>query len=771
MKWIEDTGQDLRFALRGWAKTPGFAVAAVATLALGIGANTAVFSVISGVLLRPLPYADPDRLVQVNEIQPRSGSNVETDGAVWQVDFQEFRSHSRLSQGFVAYQVSGGNLFGIGEPEQLSVVRAERGLFTLLGAAPLAGRTIAPNDPPNVAVASLAFSLAHFGAAPAAVGGALNLDGQTLTVIGVMPAEFQFPYRGAGVDLWIPWEMPPMAHGRLDAVVARLRPGAGVETARQELSAMAGPSAAGRLVTVRRVKDVVTGSTRNSLMILLGAVGMVLLMACVNVANLLLARTAAREREIAIRTALGARRRRIVRQFLTESLLLAGAGAAAGMALGVWGSRTLVRAAAGQLPRAGEIGLDWRVLAFLLALCVGSALGFGLAPALTAARRGSALRSRSGGTMVRDGLVITEIALAFILLAGAGLLLRTFLNLQRTDAGVRSENVLTVHILLAGGPEAMAIQERVSRIPGVRADGFISMLPLEASGWTAGFQIPGRAEIYPCELRFVTPGYFKAMGVAVRRGRDFTRLDGADQPREIIVNEALARQYFPNRDPVGIKIDRGLVIGVVADVRQARLSEPATPVIFSTMVQNFAQIRSNGSTLVVSGHVPVENLTSAIRAAVREVSPTQALFQMSTMKTVIENSLANQRLYVWLLGLFAATGALLAAAGIYGVIAYLVALRTREFGIRMALGADSSGVLGLVMRRGALVVELGLMFGMAGAAALTRVLRTLLYGVGALDPATFGSTAVLLAGVALLACVVPAIRAARVDPAIALRVE
>jgi predicted permease len=509
----------------------------------------------------------------------------------------------------------------------------------------------------------------------------------------------------------------------------------------------------------------------NSLVILLGAVGMVLLVAFVNVANLLLARTAAREREIAIRTALGARRMRIVRQFLAESLLLAGAGAAAGMALGAWGSRTLVRAAAGQLPRAGEIGLDWRVLAFLLALCMGSALGFGLAPALTAARGGSALRSRSGGATVRDGLVITEIALAFILLAGAGLLLRTFLNLQRTDAGVRSENVLTVHMLLAGGPEALAIQERVSRIPGVRADGFISMLPLQASGWTAGFQIPGRAEIYPCELGFVTPGYFKAMGVAVRRGRDFTRLDGADQPREIIVNEALARQYFPNRDPVGFKIDRGLIIGVVADVRQARLSEPATPVIFSTMVQNFAQIRSNGSTLVVSGHVPVENLTSAIRAAVREVSPMQALFQMSTMQTVIENSLANQRLYVWLLGLFAATGALLAAAGIYGVIAYLVALRTREFGIRMALGADSSGVLGLVMRRGALVVALGLMFGMAGAAALTRVLRTLLYGVGALDPATLGSTAVLLAGVALLACVVPAIRAARVDPAIALRVE
>jgi putative ABC transport system permease protein len=772
MKWLESTVQDLRFALRGWAKTPGFAVAAVATLALGIGANTAVFSVISGVLLRPLPYADPDRLVQVNAIQPRSASSVETNGPVWPADFKEFRSHSRLFTGFITYQVSSGNLFGMGEPEQLSIVPAERGLFSLLGARPLVGRTIAPNDPPNVAVVSLAFSLAHFGAASAAVGRTLNLDGQTLTVIGVMPAEFQFPYRASGVDLWIPWEMPLIVGGRLDAVVARLRPGVGLEAAGQELSAMAGPSTAGRLVTVRRVKDVVTGSTRSSLLVLLGAVGMVLLVACVNIANLLLARTAARDREIAIRAALGARRMRIVRQFLTESLLLAGAGAVAGLALGVWGSRTLVRAAAGQFPRAGEIGLDWRVFAFLLAVSVAAAIGFGLAPALAAARGGSsALRSHSGGTIVRDGLVVTEIALAFVLLTGAGLLVRTFLNLQRADAGVRTENVLTMHMMLTGGPEAMVIQERVARIPGVRADGFISMLPLQASGWTAGFHIPGRAEIFPCELRYVTPGYFTAMGVAIRRGRDFTALDAADQPRVTVVNEALARQYFRDQDPVGVKIDRGLIVGVVADVRQARLSEPATPVVFSTMIQNFAQIRSNGSTLVVTGRMPVENLTSAIRAAIREVSPTQALFQVSTMKRVVENSLANQRLYAWLLSLFAATGALLAVGGIYGVIAYLVALRTREFGIRMALGADSGGVLALVMCRGAVVVALGLAFGMAGAAALTRVLRTLLYGVDTIDPATFGSTAVLLAAVALFACLIPAIRAARVDPAIALRVE
>lgn len=772
MKWLESTVRDLRFAVRGWAKTPGFAVAAVATLALGIGANTAVFSVISAVLLRPLPYADPDRLVQVNEIQPRSASGVETNGPVWPVDFMEFRSHSRLFGGFVTYQVSSGNLFGMGEPEQLSAVLAERGLFPLLGAMPSAGRTIAPGDPPNAVVVSHAFSFAHFGGPAAAVGRTLNFDGQTLTIAGVMPAEFQFPYRASSIDLWIPWEMPPIVQGRFDGVVARLRPGAGLEAARQELNAMASPSTAGRVVMVRRLKDVVTGPARSSLLVLLGAVGMVLLSACVNVANLLFARTAARDREIAIRAALGAGRMRIVRQFLTESLLLSCAAGAAGLGLGVWGSRAMARAAAGQLPRAGEAALDWRVFAFLLAVCVAAAIAFGLAPALAAARGGSpALGSRSGRTIVRDGLVVTEIALAFVLLTGAGLLSRTFLNLQRTDAGVHTENVLTAHMVLTGGPEAIAIQERVARIPGVRADGFISMLPLQASGWTGGFHIPGRAEVFPCELRYVTPGYFTAMGVAIRRGRDFTPLDAANQPRVIVVNEALARQYFRDRDPVGVEIDRGLIVGVVADVRQARLSEPATPAVFSTMIQNFAQMRSIGSTLVVSGHVPVENLTSAIRAAIREVSPMQALFQVSTMKRVVENSLAHQRLYAWLLGLFAGTGALLAATGIYGVIAYLVALRTREFGIRMALGADSGGVLALVMSRGAVLVGLGLAFGSAGAAALTRVLGTLLYGVDAMDPETFVWTAVLLAAVALFACLVPAIRAARVDSAIALRVE
>lgn len=777
MRILDGLVQDLRFALRGWSRAPGYALAALATLALGIGANTAVFSVVSGVLLRPLPYADPGRLIQINEIQPGNSSSTGTTGPVYVRDFYDFRSHSRSIEGIQTYTVSSRTVLGLGDPVRLSTVAADLGLFSLLGVQPLAGRVFRSGDPKNVAVVSAPFWRSHLGADTAALGRILDLEGQPYTVIGVMPDEFQFPYRSDRIDLWVPSDPlpPPRSNSqRLDAVIARLRPGVSVEAARQELSAMEGPKESGRQVILKPMAEVVGASVRDSLLLILGAVGMVMLVACVNVANLLLARTAAREREIAVRAALGAGRLRLVRQFLTESLLLSFAGGLAGVALGVWGQRALVQAAAESLPRAQEIGLDWRVFAFLLGACTLAGIGFGLAPALSAARGGSsALRSRGAAAVVRDGLVVVEVALAFVLLAGAGLLVRSFLKLQRTDLGVRTENVLTVHMVVSGAPEAAAIEDRVRRVPGVRAAGFISMLPLQHTGWGAGFQIPGQPGIRQTELRYVTPGYFEAMGIPIRAGRDFTAADRDPKPeaRVIVVNEALARQNFGDQNPVGLRLDRGLIVGVAADVRQASLSEPAKPVIFYTMAQNFAQIRNNGSTLVVSGHVPVENLTSGLRAAVREASPNQALFRVETMRRVVENSLAGQRLYTWLLSIFAGIAALLAIAGIYGVVAYLVALRTREFGIRMALGADAGRVLGMVMRRGAFVVGLGLALGVAGAAALTRLLGSILYGVTATDPVTFVAMGLLLLSAALAACFVPAVRAARVDPAVALRVE
>ncbi|MGH9660482.1 MAG: ADOP family duplicated permease, partial [Bryobacteraceae bacterium] len=604
----------------------------------------------------------------------------------------------------------------------------------------------------------------------------LTLDGQLFTLIGVMPEGFQFPYRSISTGLWVPWDAPAALrdrpNGRLDAVVARLKPGVATGAAREELSAMEAPSQAGREARIRLLKDVVTGPVRDSLLVLLGAVGMVLLVACVNVANLLAARTAARNREIAIRSALGAGRLRLLRQFLTESLLLAMGGSAAGLAIGVWGSRALANVAAAEIPRVGEIGLDWRVFAFLLAVCVTTGIGFGLGPAMAASRGGSsALRSRSARSPLRDGLVVVEVALAFVLLAGAGLLLRTFLNLQRTHTGLNAENVLTVHVVVSGARESAAIEERVARIPGVRAAGLISLLPLQESGWSGGLTIPGRPVALPTELRYVTPGYFRAMGIPLRQGREFSARDGPGVPRVILVNEALARQYFPNEDPVGRATDRGAIIGVVGDVRQASLNTPAIPEVYYSVAQNFAQLRRQGSTLVVRSAAPPESLVGAIRAAVREVSPGQALFRVATMQRVIEESLANPRLYAWLLGLFAAIGTLLAVTGIHGVIAYLVALRTREFGIRMALGADAGSVLRLVLKRGALLVALGLALGLGGAVALTRVLAGVLYGVGSTDPITFVAMAAMLAAVALAACLAPARRAARVDPSVALRCE
>jgi putative ABC transport system permease protein len=779
---MEGLQQDLRFALRGWAKAPGFAVAAIAILGLGIGANTAIFSVVSGVLLRPLPFSRPDRLVMLSETQPRTTTTGGFDGSVIYSDMQEWRGHSRLLQQVVTYKTSSRNLQGTLENEQVGITAAESGLFELLGVAPAIGRAFLPDDPPNVVVASYRFWKSHFGDNRSIAGAALMLDGRPFTVVGVMPEDFQFPYadaskalyRSSTTDLWIPWaasqELQPGR--RLDGVVARLRPGASAVAARQELNAMSGPAQSGRVVHVRTLKDAVSGSARESLLVLLGAVGMVLLAACANVANLLLARTASRTREIAIRTALGATRIRIMRQFLTESLLFSLCGGLAGLALGRSGSAALVHLAAAQIPRAEEIGFDWRVFGFLLLVCLITGIVAGLAPAFAAARGGeAALKTRTLGTKLRDGLVIVEVALAFILLAGAGLLLRTFLNLQHTDPGLNAGNALTLHVVVSGAPESLAIEDRVSRIPGVRAAGLISLLPLQNSGWSGFFRVPGRPGLFESELRYVSPGYFRAMSIPLRKGRVFSLGDGPRAESVILVNEALARRYFPGADPVGVKTDRGLIIGVVGDVRQDALSLPAVPEIYNPVAQNFAQMSNHGSTLIVRTDGAASAMLPAVRAAVREVSPGQAIFRAETMRQVLDDSLAGHRLYLWLLGVFAIMGTLLAVAGIYGVIAYVVALRTREFGIRMALGAGTSGVLRLVMVRGALVIGVGLALGIVGAAGLTSVLRGMLYGVVATDPATFFVMTAILAGVSMAACIGPARRATQIDPAVALRSE
>jgi putative ABC transport system permease protein len=783
--------EDVRFALRRLGRSPGFSIAAIGTIALGIGANTAIFSVVSGVLLRPLPFADPDRLVQLQATSSPAGI-----GAVAYLDMEEWRKQSASFDSIIAYSSFSKNLQGIGEPERIATISSDRGLFRMLGAEPIAGRTFRDDDPLDVVVIGAGIWKRRFGGDPSMIGRKITLDSQAFTVIGVMPEAFQFPYRASYTEFWIPSDAPPQPAGqrlyrRSDFTAGRLKRGVTIDAARNELSVISKrlemqypDTNKGHGVRITPLSEMIVGGVRNSLLVLLGSAGLVLLVACANVANLLLARAAGRRREVAIRAALGAGRLRLIRQFLTESVLLAFCGGLLGLAIASWGAVLLLKLAGTQIPRSWEIGVDWRVFTWLLAVCVVTGIGFGLAPAIAAARadvqKGLKESGGHGGSSrgrFRDGLVVAEVALAFMLLTGAGLLLRAFLRLQNTRTGMAPENVLTLQ--LSTGPEARyyyTIEERVRQIPGVRGAGFIQYLPLRNSGWNSYFTIDGRAPEPPsrqpsAELRYVTPGYFRALGIPLRRGRGFSDQDNSGAPRVVLINEALARQYFPNEDPIGKRTDRGVIAGIVGDVRQFGLDRPPAPEIYYPMAQSLASRSDSGMSLVVSAQIPPENLVSAVRAAIREINPNQAVFNIKTMQRVIADSLSNLNLYLWLIGLFAGLALLLAVAGIYGVIAYAVAARMREFGIRVALGADAGRLLRLVLGHGAWLIGLGLAAGLCGALALTGLLRSLLAGVTATDPLTFTAMAALLASVGLLACLVPARRATRVDPAIALRDE
>jgi predicted permease len=778
-------------------KSPVFSIAAIGTLALGIGATTVIFSIVSGVLLRPLPFADPNRLVQLTETSSRNDA-----GPVIYPDLEVWRGQSTSFEAMVAYSNVSRNLQNIADPEQVATVAAERSLFRTLGVEPIAGRTFLADDPPQVVVISEGFWKRHFGADPSAVGRKITFDGEGFTVIGVMPDRFQFPYRATYTDAWIPWEAPPqfrqMRTYRVNSVVARVKPGIPMDGALTELNVIAQriemqypETNRGRRARITPLSEVVAGKVRNSLLVLFGAVGMVLLVACVNVANLLLARAATRTREIAIRAALGAQRSRLVSQFLTESILLALAGGLTGLAIASWGGALLLKLAASDIPRSSEVTFDWRVFTFLLATCIVTGIGFGLAPAIGASRVAfhSALRKSGGGgtaaaSRFRDGLVVVEISAAFVLLIGAGLLLRTFFSLRNTETGLKAENVLTLHLTIpatqaqtpgAGAQYCREIEERVQRIPGVRAVGLVSLLPLQDWGWTARFSIAGRpdqaAAPMLAELRYVSPGYFRALGIPIRKGRGFTDFDRGDSAPVILINDALARQYFPNQDPVGQRTDRGAIAGIVGDVRQLGLDRPPAPEIYYPVAQNFAQRPDSGMSLVVSAMIPPQLLTRSVLGAIRQVNPNQAVFNIKTMQRVIADSLSNLSLYLWLLGVFAGIALALAVAGIYGVVSYAVASRTQEFAIRLALGADAGGVLRIVLGHGALLIGIGLAIGLTAAAGLTGLLQALLFGVGPMDPETLVVVAALLTAVALAACFVPAQRAMRLDPAIALRYE
>jgi predicted permease len=803
---IQTIVRDFLYAGRVLRKKPGYAITAIAMLALGIGANAVIFSVVSGVLLRPLPFSHPDRLVQVEESDPRNGRT-----AVSYLDLQDWRREQDSPfQGTIAYGNVSKDLQSTGEPERVSAVWAERGLFRMLGVKPILGRTFREDDPLNVVILSASLWKGRFGGNRSCVGSKAILNGEPFTIIGVMPEEFQFPYRSSRTLLWIPWEVPSQylqnRNYRVDFVLGRLKDNVSLDAAQNNLDIVSKSLAAehpetnrGRRALVTPLSEVVTGSIRPALLTLLGAVGMVLIIACANVMNLLLARLAGRRHEIAIRSAFGAGRGRLIQQLLTESIVVSAAGSAVGLLIALAGLPLILRIASARIPRSWDIGLDWRVFCFLGLVSVGVAIAFGLAPALSLSKCGvqSGLKEAQGsrsvgygssrwtGRRLRYGLVTAEIAMAFILLTGAGVLLKAFLQLQSTPTGLVTDRVLTLHMSVnlreysapgSYGRYLHQLEERITRIPGVRAAGFVQYLPLQNWGWTGFFSIDGHTrqgtrEEPRAELRYVSPGYFQAFRIPLRGGRVFDKRDTSDSPPVILINEALSHRYFPNKNPIGRHTSRGTIIGVVGDVRQSGLDHPATPEIYYAFAQNTAATSHAGVALVVSALGLPEALVPTIRKVIHEVNPHQALFDIKPMDKIVAESIADVNLYLWLIGLFGGLALALAIAGIYGVISYTVAARTQEFGIRLALGANRLRLLRLVLRHASLLVASGVALGAAGAVLLTRALKSFVHSVTPLDPALLILLSLSLSAIALIACIAPACRAARVDPNVALRCE
>lgn len=803
---LDDIWRDLRLGLRSLLRSPGFAAVAVLCLALGIGANAALFSVLNAVLLRPLPFAEPDRLVRIFEKLGERGQ-----GSVSIPNFRDWVERNTGFEQLAAYQVGSRNLQGTGDPERIRAVETTPNLFSLLGTRPLRGRVFKPemDEPGKAQTAMVSEELwrTRLGGDPSAIGRTIRLDGTAYTVIGVMPRSFNFPVGGSSTDVWVLFEpSPEVASARGNhflAVVGRLKPGMTLEQATAQLVTVAAKiekdypaEQTGRSVIVQSLRESIVGQVRPALLILFSAVGLVLLIACANVANLLLARAAVRQREVAIRLALGANRSRLIRQFLLESLVLSFVGAALGLLLARWSLSALAPLAKGALPIFEEFPLDGRVFSFLLAIAALSGVAFGIVPALqnsrgdvrdSLAETGGKTTGSSRQQLFRSTLVVLEIAVSLILLVGAGLLLRGFLTLSRTEPGLIAENVLTAHLpvpvaQLEGSTPRLfrPVLEKIRAIPGVRSAAVISMLPIQ-NAWTNGnFAIEGRPDPQPgqeplAEFRVASPGLFQSLGIPVLRGRDFTESDGESGPRIVIINEALAHKHFPGEDPLGQRLRLGeesfTIVGIAGSVRQAGLDyEPLAEIYFPYAAADFAGWLSDAA-LVIRTTVPPESVTNEVRAAVTSVDPGLPLYNVLTMEQVITESLAGRRLNLWLLTVFAGIALVLSAAGLYGVISYLVAQRTREIGMRIALGAQKRDVIGLVMRQAARLTGAGLLLGLFGAFAFTRVLESLLYGVSARDPLTYAALAVVLTTVALLATWLPARRASRVDPILAIRAE
>jgi predicted permease len=802
----EQLAQDLRFGIRMLLRTPGFSATVVVTLALATGATTAIFSVVNGVLLRPLPFAEPDRLVQLYGRTWRTDSGGPPDaisGPVASPELEAFGAESTLFEGFAGYSVTTKHLGGVDGPIRLTAAQADLSLFSVLGAEAVAGRVFRAGDALDVAVISARLWEERFARDGSLPGRTIDLDGRRFTILGVMPDAFQFPYRAASLmpgaiaesrtDVWVPLgPLRPGAGGELRrgrlSVIGRLKPGVSHGAALAELRTIAGRVEARsgdpnlRVgVRLEPLAEAVVGGVRGSLWMLFAAVGLVLTAACANVANLLLARMTVRLREVVTRAALGADPLRLARQFLAESVLLSLAGGLAGAIVAAWGTAVLRTLLSGRIPRAHEIRLDWIAFAFLLAVCAAVAVLVALAPALGAARLDiNAVTKESGGYgatagkygRIRDGLAAAEMALAFVLALGAAILVREVSRLQNVETGMATHNVVSLHLTpRASTQDYYAIEDRVSRLPGVRAAGFTQLIPLQNWGWTGEFRIRGRSDQVRAVagLRYVTPGYFQALGIPVLRGRGFTAADTEDAPRVILINEALARQYFADEDPVGRALDRGTIAGVVGNVRHAGLNRPPEAEIYYPAAQNVTMAPDLGMSLVVRTTGPTAAHVDVVRAAVRQVNPNLAIFNIRTMDQVLAESLWELTLYRWLIGAFAGLALVLGSIGLYGVMSYNVTSRNREFAVRLALGSMPMNVAGLVVRRGLRLAVIGLAAGGAAALALTTAIDRWPIGGAVTGPGLYVSVLGLLLALALVACGVPALRVARVDPASALR--
>jgi putative ABC transport system permease protein len=816
----ESVWRDVKYAVRTLLRTPGFTVTAVLVMALGIGVNTAVFSVVNAVLLKPLAYPNADRIVEFgfrSAILVGFRSNVP--------EFHAYQRQTSVFQEVAAYDMTGPgfNLTG-GRPELVQGVHVTEGYFRLFGASLLLGRTFTPEeDAPNggkVAVLSYGLWQRRFGGDPAIVGKSLSLGNEPYTIVGVMGSQFA---ADPAADLWLPFQFPPVSQDMNSYfhVAALLRPGVTLAQANAQLRLAAAQfhrdypdtTSPQTRFQVQPLRDSLVGEVRGSLLMMLGAVSLVLLIACANVANLLLARAAGRGREFAIRSALGAARGRIVRQLLMESLLLAACGGMLGLALGFAGVRALLAIAPSDLPRIGAAGaavaVDWRVLGFALVASLATGILFGLFPALSASRSDLNTALRAGGSRAgastrqartRSLLVVSEIALALVLLVGAMLLIRTLIALHGVGPGFDAHHVLTVEMSLTGDrfekTEGVAelernVLQRLNTIPGVEVAAATFWLPIY-DGDGLPFQIAGQPtdkdHQYGSQWMSVSPGYLSVFRILVLRGRDFNEADTAASPRVALINEAMANRYWPGRDPVGkqIQISKGLgagmdessptIVGVVADSHNHGLGQPAGPMVMVPQTQvtdAYTASYTNVQPLywVVRTHGDPRQLISAITEQLRIGSGGFPVGHIRTMEEVMGGSTARQSFNMLLLSIFAAAALLLAAIGIYGLMAYSVAQRTQEMGIRMALGANRSSLRWLIVGQGAKLAAAGVVLGMAAALMLTRLIAGFLFGVKSWDPAAFLSAPVILAVVVLLAVWLPAIRAARVDPMQALRTE